>query len=53
MVNAGVTSFTGLTTHIELLQDRLHIPAFEIKDQHGKPLRIQGDLASTSARPAR
>jgi hypothetical protein len=44
VVNAGVT-FTGLTTRIELLEDRVHIPAFEIKDQHGKPLRVQGDLA--------
>ncbi len=37
--------FSGLTSRFELLQDRVHIPAFEIKDEHGKPLRIQGDLA--------
>jgi autotransporter translocation and assembly factor TamB len=44
VAQAGVT-FSGLTTRMELQQDRLHIPLFEIKDQHGKPLRIQGDLA--------
>jgi hypothetical protein len=44
VVDAGVT-FSGLTTRLELQEDRLHVPAFEIKDQHGKPLRIQGDLA--------
>jgi translocation and assembly module TamB len=44
-VAQGGVSFSGLTTRMELLQDRLHIPAFEIKDQHGNPLRIQGDLA--------
>lgn len=41
---AGV-AFSGLTTRLELEEDRLHIPAFEIKDQHGQSLRIQGDLA--------
>ena len=44
VVDAGVT-FSGLTTRLELLEDRIHVPAFEIKDEHGKPLRIQGDLA--------
>ena len=44
VAQAGVT-FSGLTTRMELQEDRVHIPAFEIKDQHGQPLKIQGDLA--------
>ena len=49
---AGVT-FTGMTTRIELQQDRIRVPRFQILDQHGKPLTIQGDLAVHERRPAR
>jgi autotransporter translocation and assembly factor TamB len=45
-VSQGGVTFSGLTTRLELEADRVHIPAFEIKDQHGKSLRIQGDLAT-------
>jgi autotransporter translocation and assembly factor TamB len=44
VVQAGVT-FSGMTTRLEFQQDRLHVPAFQILDQHGKPLAIKGDLA--------
>ena len=44
VVPAG-TRFTGLTTRIELQQDRIRIPRFQILDQHGNPLTIAGDLA--------
>ena len=44
VVQAGVT-FSGMTTRLEFQQDRLHVPAFQILDQHGKPLTIKGDLA--------
>lgn len=39
------TSYTGLTTRIELQPDRVRIPRLEIKDEHGRPMTIQGDLA--------
>ena len=41
---AGVR-FTGMTTRIELEADRIRVPRFQILDQHGKALTIQGDLA--------
>ncbi len=44
VVQAG-TSFTGLTTRIELQPDRIRIPRFQILDQHGDALTIAGDLA--------
>jgi autotransporter translocation and assembly factor TamB len=44
VVQAG-TSFSGMTTRIELQNDRLRVPAFQILDQHGKPLTIKGELA--------
>ena len=44
-VPAAKTSFTGLTTRIELQQDVIRIPQFQILDQHGKPLTIYGELA--------
>src|SRR5262249_29442355 len=37
--------FTGLTTRIELQEDRIRVPRLQILDQHGKALTIQGDLA--------
>jgi autotransporter translocation and assembly factor TamB len=44
VVEAG-TSYTGMTTRIELQQDRIHVPRFEILDAHGDRMTIQGDLA--------
>ena len=44
VVQAGV-DFRGMTTRIELDQDRIRVPRFQILDQHGKPLTIQGELA--------
>jgi hypothetical protein len=44
VVRGGVT-FSGMTTRLEFQQDRLHVPSFQILDQHGKPLTIKGDLA--------
>jgi autotransporter translocation and assembly factor TamB len=39
------TSFSGMTTRIELQPDRIRVPRFQILDQHGQALTIQGDLA--------
>jgi translocation and assembly module TamB len=39
------TSFSGLTTRIELQEDRIRVPRFQVLDQHGRPLTIEGDLA--------
>jgi translocation and assembly module TamB len=39
------TRFTGMTTRIELQPDRIRVPKFQILDQHGKALTVQGDLA--------
>jgi autotransporter translocation and assembly factor TamB len=44
-VPAAKTSFTGLATKIDLQQDVIRIPQFQILDQHGKPLTISGELA--------
>jgi autotransporter translocation and assembly factor TamB len=44
VVEAG-TSYTGMTTRIELQPDRIHVPRFEILDTHGDRMTIQGDLA--------
>ena len=44
VVQAGVT-FSGMTSRFELQQDRLHVPGFQILDEHGRPLTIKGDLA--------
>ncbi len=44
VVQGGVT-FSGMTTKIELLGDRIHVPSFQVLDQHGKPLTISGELA--------
>ena len=44
-VPAAKTSFTGLTTRIDLQQEVIKIPRFQILDQHGKPLTISGELA--------
>jgi len=44
-VPAAKTSFTGLTTRIDLQQDVIKIPSFSILDQHGNPLTISGELA--------
>ncbi|HYT75639.1 MAG TPA: hypothetical protein VEL79_12870, partial [Vicinamibacterales bacterium] len=39
------TSYTGMTTRIELQPDRVHVPRFDVLDQHGDRMTIQGDLA--------
>jgi autotransporter translocation and assembly factor TamB len=39
------TAFTGMTTRIELQPDRIRVPRFQILDQHGKALTVQGELA--------
>jgi hypothetical protein len=44
VVQAG-TRFSGMTTRIELRPDSIHVPRFQILDQHGNPLTIAGDLA--------
>ena len=38
-------SFTGMTTRVELNGEGLNVPKFQILDQHGNPLTIQGELA--------
>ena len=44
-VPAAKTSFTGLATKIDLQQEVIRVPQFQIFDQHGKPLTISGELA--------
>jgi translocation and assembly module TamB len=44
VVQAG-TRFSGMTTRIELQPENIHIPRFQILDQHGDALTIAGDLA--------
>jgi autotransporter translocation and assembly factor TamB len=44
VVQGGVT-FSGMTTRLELDEDRIRVPKFEILDQHGEALTIQGELA--------
>jgi autotransporter translocation and assembly factor TamB len=39
------TRFTGMTTRIELQPDRIRVPRFQILDQHGHALTVQGELA--------
>ncbi|MGH9411219.1 MAG: translocation/assembly module TamB domain-containing protein, partial [Vicinamibacterales bacterium] len=48
LVAAG-TKFSGLSSRIELLPDRIHVPRFQILDAHGSALTIQGDLAFRAA----
>jgi hypothetical protein len=38
-------SFTGLTTRIDFKPDTIRISQFQIKDEHGNPLTIGGELA--------
>lgn len=45
-VPQGNVRFSGMTTRIELSEDRIRVPKFQILDQHGKPLTIQGELAT-------
>jgi autotransporter translocation and assembly factor TamB len=44
VVQAGVV-FRGMTTRIEMADDRIRVPRFQVLDQHGSPLTIQGELA--------
>jgi hypothetical protein len=39
------TSFSGLTTRVELTPDRISVPQFQIRDQHDDVLTIGGQLA--------
>jgi autotransporter translocation and assembly factor TamB len=41
----GGTSYTGLDTTIQLTRDKVVIPQFAIRDNHGDPLTIAGELA--------
>jgi autotransporter translocation and assembly factor TamB len=45
------TRFSGMTTRIELQSDLIRVPRFQILDQHGKALTIQGELASHERQP--
>jgi len=44
VVQAG-TRFSGMTTRLELNEDRVRVPRFQLLDQHGNALTIQGELA--------
>ncbi len=39
-------NFSGLQTRIELEPERIRVPRFQLLDQHGKTLTIQGELAA-------
>src|SRR6266550_3788780 len=39
------TSFSGMTTRLELQPERIRVPKFQILDKHGSPMTIEGDLA--------
>ena len=41
----GGTSYTGLETTIQLTRDKAVVPQFVIRDNHGDPLTISGELA--------
>jgi translocation and assembly module TamB len=41
----GGVSFTGLDTRIELDDDRIRLQQFAIRDEHGAPLNVSGELA--------
>jgi autotransporter translocation and assembly factor TamB len=45
VVPAAGTSFSGMTTRVELQPDRIRIPKFQILDRHGGSMTIAGDLA--------
>jgi autotransporter translocation and assembly factor TamB len=44
-VPLGGVSYTGLDTRIELEPDKVHLRTFSIRDEHGEPLNVSGDLA--------
>ncbi|HSC29797.1 MAG TPA: translocation/assembly module TamB domain-containing protein, partial [Vicinamibacterales bacterium] len=44
-VPAGGVSYTGLDTRIDLQPDVLRIQKFQIRDEHGAPLTVSGQLA--------
>jgi autotransporter translocation and assembly factor TamB len=41
----GGTSYTGLDTTLQLRPDKVVVPEFSIRDNHGDPLTIAGELA--------
>ncbi len=41
----GGTSYTGLDTTIRLMPDKVVVPRFQIRDNHGDPLTIAGEMA--------
>ncbi|HXH05479.1 MAG TPA: hypothetical protein VNI83_02700, partial [Vicinamibacterales bacterium] len=44
-VPATGVAYDGLETTIELLPDRVVIPRFALRDEHGNPLHVAGELA--------
>ena len=44
-VPAGGVSYTGLDTRIELGGDAVRLEQFTIRDEHGEPLNVSGDIA--------
>ncbi len=43
-VPLGGVSYTGLDTRVDLTAEGVHLKEFQILDEHGRALRIQGDL---------
>ena len=44
-VPMGGVSYTGLDTRIELTEDLVRLQEFQLRDAHGQPLRVSGQLA--------
>ena len=44
-VPLGGVSYTGLDTRIELTEDLLRLQQFQLRDDHGQPLSVSGQIA--------
>ena len=44
-VPMGGVSYTGLDTRIELTDDLVKLQEFQLRDDHGQPLRVSGQIA--------
>ena len=44
-VPAGGVSYTGLDTRIELTEEMVRLQEFQLRDEHGQPLRVAGQIA--------
>jgi len=44
-VPLGGVTYTGLDTRIELTDDLVRLQEFQLRDEHGQPLRVAGQLA--------